>query len=91
MALLSLKIFLKPTSVYSGVLLASFWLLPTQKKPFHVAAFSVFLIVSIFFNGIHLNFFFFFTSSAKRGDAADMLVLPYYSDVSNANLDYVLK
>ena len=28
---------------------------------------------------------------AKRGDAVDMLVLPYYSDVNNANLDYVLK
>ena len=62
-----------------------------RKKPFHVAAFSVFLIGSIFFNGIHPNFSFLFTPSAKRGDATDMLVLPYYSDLSNANLDYVLK
>ena len=29
-----------------------------EKKPFHVAAFSVFLIVSIFFNGIQPNFSF---------------------------------
>ena len=61
------------------------------KKTLHVAAFIVFLTVSIFFNGIHPNFLFFFTSSANRGDATDMLVLPYYSDFSNANLDYVLK
>ena len=38
-----------------------------------------------------LIFLFFFTPFAKRGDAADMLVLPYYSDLSDANLDYVLK
>ena len=38
-----------------------------------------------------LIFLFFFTPSAKRGDAADMLVLPDYSDVNNGNLDYVLK
>ena len=57
-------------------------------KPFHVEAFSVFLIVLKVFN---LIFLFYFTPSAKRGDAADMLVLPYYSDVNNANLDYVLK
>ena len=92
--LLGLRIFLIPNLVFSGVLLGGFCLLPPpKKKTFHVAAFSVFLIVSIFFNGIHpdFSFIFFFIPSAKRGDAGDMLVLPYYSDVNNANLDYVLK
>ena len=56
-----------------------------EKKTFHAAAFSVFLIVSTL---IFLSFFYFV---CKKRDAADMLVLPYYSDVSNANLDYVLK
>ena len=87
MALLGLRIFLKPISVYNGVLLGGFWLSPPP-KPFHVEAFSVFLIVLKVFN---LIFLFYFTPSAKRGDATDMLVLPYYSDVNNANLDYVLK
>ena len=76
MALLGLRIFLKPTSVYSGVLLGGF---------------QCFSNSSIFFNGIHPNFLFFFTSSAKRGNAADMLVLSYYSDLNNGNLDYALK
>ena len=39
----------------------------------------------------NLIFLYFFTSSAKRGGAAGMLVLPYYSDVNNGNLDSVLK
>ena len=37
-----------------------------EKKPFHVAAFSVFLIGSIFFNGIHPNFSFLFYSVCKK-------------------------
>ena len=44
-----------------------------------------------FSNSFHPNFSFLFYFVCKERDAADMLVLTYYSDVSNANLDYVLK
>ena len=87
MALLGLKLFLKPTTVYDGVLLGGLRLLPPPKKTPPRNGFQCFS------NGFHfvmvftLIFLFFFTPSAKRGDAADMLVSPYYSDVSNANLD----
>ena len=61
------------------------------KRTFHAAAFSVLLIVFIFFNSIHPNFPFFFLIRPQKERMHDMLVLPCYSDVSNVNLGDVLE